>query len=93
LSSLANIGKTSRAELARHLTACACHDWQADPFFGGAYAYVKTGHAGAPTTLTRAVENTIFFAGEATHPEHSGTVHGALESGQRVALAVAGPTC
>ncbi|HSI05993.1 MAG: flavin monoamine oxidase family protein [Myxococcota bacterium] len=93
LSSLAKIGGRSRADLERHLTVSACHDWQGDPCSGGAYAYVKVGHAKAPTTLTRDVQKTIFFAGEATHPEHSGTVHGALESGQRAALAVAGATC
>ncbi len=93
LTSLAALGGYARDDLERHLTASACHDWQADPFAGGAYAYVKVGHAGAPTLLAQDIQKTIFFAGEATHPEHSGTVHGALESGQRAALAVSGATC
>ncbi len=92
LSALANIGQIAEADLRRHLTASAWHDWQADPFSQGAYAYVEVGHADAPATLTQDVENTIYFAGEATHPRHSGTVHGALESGQRAALAVGGAT-
>ena len=93
LTTLAALGSCAPEDLERHLTASACHDWQADPYSGGAYAYVKVGHAEAPMTLTRDLENAIFFAGEATHPEHAGTVHGALESGQRAALAVAGATC
>lgn len=92
LSALANIGEIAVDDLRRHLVTWACHDWQGDPFSQGAYAYVKVGHADAPTILTRDVENTIYFAGEATHPTHSGTVHGALESGQRAALAVSGAT-
>jgi monoamine oxidase len=39
----------------------------------------------APKQLTRPVESTLFFAGEATDTENSGTVEGAIASGYRAA--------
>jgi len=40
----------------------------------------------AQVELARSVESTLFFAGEATNTEgHSGTVHGAISTGQRAA--------
>ena len=39
--------------------------------------------------VAEAVGETVYFAGEATHTEgHFGTVHGALETGERAAEAV-----
>lgn len=60
------------------------HDWHADPFARGAYSYVPAGALPARRKLAQPVENTLFFAGEATDQEgHSATVHGAIASGQR----------
>jgi monoamine oxidase len=64
-----------------------CH-WQRDPFSRGAYSYPAVGGADAPQTLARPVADTLFFAGEATHPGLSGTVAGALASGYRAAREV-----
>jgi monoamine oxidase len=62
------------------------HNWHSDPFFGGAYSYVPVNGLPARETLARPVHETLFFAGEATNLKgHSATVHGAIESGQRVA--------
>jgi monoamine oxidase len=62
------------------------HDWQSDPFSRGAYSYGKVGSDGAHTALATPLENTIFFAGEATDTSGSnGTVHGAIASGYRAA--------
>ena len=61
------------------------HDWQADPSARGAYSYLRTGGAGARDSLGTAVEETLFFAGEATSSTDPGTVAGALESGYRAA--------
>ena len=61
------------------------HDWSADPFAMGAYSYVGVGGVDAPRHLTRPVDGTLFFAGEATDSENSGTVEGAMTSGQRAA--------
>ncbi len=68
--------------------AVRVYDWQADPYARGAYSYVATGGLGARAQLAAPVEDTLFFAGEATHDEAAGTVHGALESGVRAAREV-----
>jgi len=64
------------------------HDWQADPFARGGYSYVKVGGTGAREELAAPLEETLYFAGEATDTEQSGTVGGALASGQRAAREV-----
>jgi monoamine oxidase len=61
------------------------HDWQADPFARGGYSYVRVGGTGARAELAEPLEDTLFFAGEATDTEQSGTVGGALASGLRAA--------
>lgn len=69
------------------------HDWQNDPFSRGAYSYGKAGGDGAEEALAKPVENTLFFAGEATDIEgHNGTVHGAIASGKRAATEVSNAT-
>jgi len=68
------------------------HDWQQDPFARGAYSYVTVGGSEARAALAQPIEDTLFFAGEATDAE-AGTVTGALQSGVRAArelLAAAG---
>jgi len=60
-------------------------DWQADPFARGAYSYTVVGGQGARETLARPIEDTLFFAGEATHAGQCGTVAGAIASGYRAA--------
>ncbi|MEO7101802.1 MAG: NAD(P)/FAD-dependent oxidoreductase [Gemmatimonadaceae bacterium] len=65
------------------------HNWDSDPFSRGAYSYPGVGGSGAARRLARPVEQTIFFAGEATDTEgRSGTVEGALASGSRAAQGV-----
>jgi len=77
--------KTIRAELEN----AYLHDWQSDPFSRGAYSYGKAGANRALQILSRSLENTLFFAGEATDTTgHNGTVHGAMASGYRAARQV-----
>ena len=65
------------------------HDWSADPFSRGAYSYVAVGGGEARATLGAPVEQTLFFAGEATSTDgQGGTVNGAIESGERAAAAI-----
>jgi monoamine oxidase len=86
LTALQRITGTARQELNRSVRACYWHDWEADPFSRGAYSYVKVGGESAQAELGRPLENTVFFAGEATDiTGHNGTVHGAIASGQRAA--------
>ncbi len=60
--------------------------WGQDPFTYGSYSSLKTGATPDNYDLLAApVDETLFFAGEATHREHPATVHGAYLSGQRAA--------
>ena len=62
------------------------HNWQSDPFSRGAYSYAAVGGTGAHNALARPLQQTLFFAGEATDAEQTGTVAGAMiESGRRAA--------
>jgi monoamine oxidase len=64
----------------------AMHDWGADPFARGAYSYVTVGGGDARAVLAAPIEDTLFFAGEATSIDgQGGTVNGALETGERAA--------
>jgi monoamine oxidase len=65
------------------------HNWQHDPFARGAYSYQMVGGADAPATLARPLGGTLFFAGEASNGEGgTGTVEGAIETGERAAKQV-----
>ncbi|HEY6147992.1 MAG TPA: NAD(P)/FAD-dependent oxidoreductase, partial [Thermoanaerobaculia bacterium] len=90
LESLGELLHVRPRRLADLLQIWRMHDWTADPFSRGAYSYELVGAGRARSTLARPVENTLFFAGEATHEEHSGTVEGALLSGQRAAREILG---
>ena len=62
------------------------HDWSRDPLARGAYSYPLVGGADAAAALAEPVEDTLWFAGEASAPEGTnGTVHGAMESGREAA--------
>ena len=66
------------------------HDWSRDPFARGAYSYLAVGGGGAREALAAPVEDTLFFAGEATSSNgQAGTVNGALETGERAAAEAA----
>jgi monoamine oxidase len=78
-----------KEEIRAGLVAAYFHDWQSDPFSRGAYSYVKVGGEGAQQALGAPVEDTLFFAGEATEWEgHHATVHGAIATGLRAAREV-----
>ncbi|MGH7529727.1 MAG: flavin monoamine oxidase family protein [Gemmatimonadales bacterium] len=85
LTALAVALGVSRSLVERELDAWVSHDWRSDVFSRGAYTYPAVGGAAAPRALARPVEQTIFFAGEATDGDQIGTVAGALDSGHRAA--------
>lgn len=64
------------------------HDWAHDPFTRGAYSYLTVGGIDSPTRLAEPIDQTLFFAGEATDPDGAGTVHGAIATGRRAAAAL-----
>lgn len=78
-----------RGMVEARLESWMVHNWSADPFARGAYSYVCVGGVDAPAALGAPVEDTLFFAGEATNDAgHTGTVHGALATGLRAAREV-----
>jgi monoamine oxidase len=73
----------------REFEAGATHDWSTDPFACGAYSYVRTGAGNARAVLGAPVDDTLFFAGEATATDgQGGTVSGAFATGLRAAREV-----
>lgn len=86
LDTLARLLGLKREWLAELLEAWHGHNWLTDPFARGAYSYVPVGGLDAPRALAEPVDDTLFFAGEATDTKgQSGTVHGAIASGRRAA--------
>jgi monoamine oxidase len=86
LDSLGTLLGLKKSLLQSQLNTTYFHDWDSDPFSSGAYSYVKAGGEGCQKTLSAPIDNTLFFAGEATDTTgHNGTVHGAIISGIRAA--------
>lgn len=89
LQSLGEILDMDAASLRSEFEQGFSHDWQSDPFSCGAYSYALVGGSRAGRNLGEPVDDTLFFAGEATDSEgNNGTVHGAIASGKRVAREV-----
>lgn len=87
LATLARVLGFPREDVDREFLGAHLHDWQADAFSRGAYSYGRVGSGGAQHALGAPVEQTLFFAGEATDISgNNGTVHGAIASGKRAAL-------
>jgi monoamine oxidase len=74
-----------RKDVESQLRTVLVQDWQKDPCARGAYSYVLVNGEGARQSLAAPLRGTLYFAGEATSTEQSGTVAGALESGTRAA--------
>jgi monoamine oxidase len=86
IQSLSSLLHLEKSAVQSQLRNAYFHDWDSDPFFQGAYSYVKVGGEGCQRTLGSPISDTLFFAGEATDTSgHNGTVHGAIASGQRAA--------
>lgn len=86
LKSLSSILQADQRHIEELLEAAYVHNWQTDPFARGAYSYGKVGSDGAHEALAEPLNDTLFFAGEATDIEgNNGTVHGAIASGRRAA--------
>ena len=74
----------------REFEGAYTHDWSRDPYARGAYSYVAVGGDRARAALAAPVDDTLFFAGEATSVDNQGgTVNGALETGERAAVEAA----
>jgi monoamine oxidase len=89
LDSLAATLGRDAASVREEFVAAFTHDWSHDPYARGAYTYARVGGADAGARLAEPLQDTLFFAGEATAGGgNTGTVHGAIASGQRAAREV-----
>ena len=89
IESLVSLFGLAPAQIRNTLEGWHWHNWGTDPFARGAYSYTSVGNVNAARELSKPVEETLFFAGEATNTEgHLGTVHGAIASGRRAAKEV-----
>jgi monoamine oxidase len=86
LASLAGTVGVDARKLAALVQAWHVVDWSADPFARGAYCWVPVGAVDAQRQLAAPIESTLSFAGEASNADGaSGTVHGAMATGERAA--------
>lgn len=78
-----------RVDVRSLLVETRLHNWDADPHSRGGYSYVCVGGGEARKALAEPLEETLFFAGEATDDAgEAATVAGAIASGQRAAREV-----
>ncbi|MGE0867321.1 MAG: flavin monoamine oxidase family protein [Kofleriaceae bacterium] len=86
----ATVTGVDRSRLAAAVIEHHWHDYMRDPYSRGAYSYARVGAAEAVNQLAQPLDETLYFAGEATDVEYEGTVAGALASGARAAEQVLG---
>jgi monoamine oxidase len=68
-------------DIRRRLRPLASSAWVTDPFARGSYSSALPGHADDRALFTEAVDDRIFFAGEACSRDQFGTAHAAFTSG------------
>ena len=87
ITSLSSIFNLSEADVAAQTKEIYFYDWNNDPWSRGVYSYTGTvENRSGGALLADPIDETIFFAGEATDDRGcTGTVHGALNSGLRAA--------
>ena len=68
-------------DIRARLRPLASSAWVTDPFARGSYSSALPGHADDRALFTRAVDDRIFFAGEACSRDQFGTAHAAFTSG------------
>ena len=91
LGSLAQIFGYTPQWLENEMVAWQVHNWAADPFTGGAYTFLTVGSKEALEIVSRPLEDTLYFAGEAfVENMDVGTVEAALWSGRNVAKKILG---
>ena len=65
--------------------AHAVSRWREDPFSRGAWSLLRVGGTSSTRAALGRPFGRVIIAGEATHPEQSGMVHGAFDEGRRAA--------
>ncbi|HEY3933113.1 MAG TPA: NAD(P)/FAD-dependent oxidoreductase [Gemmatimonadales bacterium] len=86
VTSLAHATGRRTSDVAGSLLSWHYHDWVNDPLSRGAYSWVAVNGLEAHTALAASLDETLFFAGEATRGQgFNATMDGAIESGWRAA--------
>ncbi|MEO8200804.1 MAG: NAD(P)/FAD-dependent oxidoreductase [Gemmatimonadota bacterium] len=86
VSSLSHAMHLSRSQIESNLKSWHLHNWSTDPFALGAYTYRLVGGLDAHRELAEPIQDTLFFAGEATVGNGLiATMEGAIRSGRRAA--------
>jgi monoamine oxidase len=69
------------SDIRRRIAPLAATAWLGDPWARGSYSHALPDHADDRARLAAAVDDRLFFAGEATSPSFFSTAHGAYLSG------------
>ena len=86
ITSLQYIFKLTPSEIESRIRHGHIADWTQDPYTHGAYGYTTVDTPSALALVTKPVQDTLYFAGEAMYEGPSmGTVEAALTSGKEVA--------
>ncbi|MDE0046580.1 MAG: NAD(P)/FAD-dependent oxidoreductase [bacterium] len=75
--------------IRKHVVRSITTAWSTDPWTRGSWACARPGQAHQREHLARAIDDRLFFAGEATMVGGQGTCHGAYFSGIRAATEIA----
>ena len=76
-------------DIRKHVNRSIVTAWSTEPWTRGTWACALPGQAHQRANLERAVDERLFFAGEATVYGGQGTCHGAYQSGIRAAQEIA----
>ena len=82
---IAKVEEVLGSSKTKHINNIITTAWASDPFSKGSYSYALPSCIPYRTELEKNIENTIFFAGEATEHSDFGTAHGAFFSGEKAA--------
>jgi monoamine oxidase len=77
----ADLARLLGSAFTRRIKPIGIHLWGADPYSRGAYSYALPGKADCRAALAAAVDDRLFFAGEACSKNDFSTAHGAYQSG------------
>ena len=76
-------------DIRKHVTRSIVTAWTTEPWTKGSYSCALPGQAHQREVLARALDDRLFFAGEATTIGDNSTCHGAFRSGIRAAREIA----
>ena len=79
------LSNTFGHEVLERITKSITSSWGLDEYSLGSYSYGLPGKNKDRDLLRKSIDDTLFFAGEATEKYHYGTCHGAYFSGVRAA--------